>query len=101
MNAQPRLRRLLALGLLAALLVVAAQALASPLANGPAIDWWVVAGGGGHAAGGNITIDDTLGQPIAGPSAGGTVSLGAGYWYGAGQTYTLNLPVVLRISAGR
>ena len=35
-------------------------------------------------AGGEITLNDTLDQPIAGPSSGnGDLALGAGYWYGA------------------
>ena len=46
----------------------------------PAIDWWVVTGGGAPSSGGNITLNDTFGQPLVGPSGGGELTLGAGYW---------------------
>lgn len=72
------------LGLLAALLLVSMVLAAS----GPAVDWQVVAGGGAPAAGGNITLNDTLGQPIIGASSGGNVGLGAGYWVGLGYDET-------------
>jgi hypothetical protein len=49
----------------------------------PVVDWWVVAGGGGESSGaGAVAVNSTLGQPIIGPSSD-SVSLGAGYWYGA------------------
>jgi hypothetical protein len=67
-----------ALGLAGLLLIVGGAALA---AGGEAINWWVLSGGGGPALGGNVTLNTTLGQPVAGPSAGGDVALGAGYWY--------------------
>lgn len=89
--------RWLALGLLVGLLV-AGRVLAGPLA--PAIDWWVVAAGGGPASNGNVSVDATLGQPVAGESTNGGVALGAGYWYGAQATYSLYLPVALRNSIG-
>jgi hypothetical protein len=53
------------------------------LAQGGAIDWWVIAGGGGPSSGTAVALNDTLGQPVIGPSSGNGVSLGAGYWYGA------------------
>lgn len=48
----------------------------------PTIDWWVIAGGGGPSSdAGNVTLNDTLGQPIIGASSDGAdVGLGAGYW---------------------
>jgi hypothetical protein len=52
--------------------------------SAPAIDWRVVAGGGGESGeAGRVMIDSTLGQPIIGPSSGKSISLEAGYWYGA------------------
>ena len=63
----------------------------------PSIDWWVLGGGGEPASGGNITINDTIGQPIVGPSSGGDVGLQAGYWAGAGEgDHTVYLPLILR-----
>jgi hypothetical protein len=54
------------------------------LAQGaPAVDWWVFGGGGGPASGGNVAVNDTVGQPVIGPSGAATTTLGAGYWYGA------------------
>jgi hypothetical protein len=67
-----------ALGLVALLLAAGGAALAA----GEAVDWWVFSGGGAPSSGGNVTLNTTLGQPVAGPSAGGDFALGAGYWYG-------------------
>jgi hypothetical protein len=50
-------------------------------AAGEAISKWVIANGGGSSSGGNITIKDTLGQPIIGPSTGNSTGLYAGFWY--------------------
>ncbi len=89
-------------------LLLGGRALAAPLAPaiGEAINWWVVATGGGSSTGevpglfggGAVTIDSTVGQPIAGDSSGTGITLGAGYWYGAQGQYTLYLPSVLRIA---
>jgi hypothetical protein len=69
-------------GLLCGLLVVGGA-----LAQGTAtIDWWSIAGGGTPSSGGKVTLNDTLGQPIIGPSSRGNVWLGAGYWGGARPT---------------
>ena len=48
----------------------------------PAVDWWVLAGGGGPTStGSNVTLNATLGQPIAGPlMSGAEFSLVSGYW---------------------
>ena len=68
--------------------------------SGPAVEWWVVAEGGASARGedGHVTLRDTLGQPIVGPSVGtgGQVALSAGYWTGAVPLHRVYLPVVLR-----
>jgi hypothetical protein len=63
--------------------LLCALSVAIGLANGtPTIEWWTFNGGGAPSSGGNVTLNDSLGIPIVGPSSGGTVSLGAGYWYG-------------------
>ena len=49
----------------------------------PAINWWVIAGGGGPSSGTGVAVNDTLGQPVIGPSGAAATTLGAGYWYGA------------------
>ena len=84
---------ILAITLLSCVLIAAGV-----LANGtPGIDWWVFGSGGGGASGGNVTLDATLGQPIIGTSSGGSTSLEAGFWPGAGEvTYDVYLPQVSR-----
>ena len=81
------MRRRLALLLVGALLLsgMAAQAVAVSVAlaqdGAPVIGRDLFAGGGGSATGGNVTLIDTLGQPIIGPSSGsGDLALSAGYW---------------------
>jgi len=49
----------------------------------PAVNRWVISGEGAPSSSGNVTLNDTLGQPIIGLSSGGGTWLGAGYW-GAG-----------------
>ena len=53
--------------------------------GGPAIGWSVVNGAGGPTSGDNVTLNDTLGQPVVGSSGSGmpaAITQGAGYWYG-------------------
>jgi hypothetical protein len=66
------------------LMVVAALslggvALASSSATA-AIDWHVFSAAGAPAAGAQISLNGSLGQPIAGPASSASVSLEAGYW---------------------
>jgi hypothetical protein len=75
-------RRML-IPLLLALLVTLLGSGRALAASGPAVDWWVIAGGGALSNnGGNVTLNDTLGQPIIGRSDGGSTALKAGYWVG-------------------
>ncbi len=64
-------------GLLVLLLVAGGV---GALGSGPAVDWWVISGGGAPSSGGNVTLNDTLGQPVVGDSSGGSITLHAGYW---------------------
>jgi hypothetical protein len=66
------------------LMVVAALslggvALASSWATA-AIDWHVFSAAGAPATGVQISLNGSLGQPIAGPASSASVSLEAGYW---------------------
>ena len=70
----------LALGLLGCLVLLGA---ALAMVDLPTIDWWVFGSGGAPSSGGTVEMDDTLGQPVIGPSSGGDVALQAGYWYEA------------------
>ena len=59
------------------LFIGAVQAPSSPM-----IDWWVLAGGGGPTSnGGSLSLNATLGQPIASTCLNsGEVRLQSGYW---------------------
>jgi len=83
----------LALAILCGLALLAHGALAQ---GTPAVEWWVFAGGGGPASASGVALNDTLGQPIVGPAGNGSLSLEAGYWYGAAAEYKVYLPLVLR-----
>jgi len=82
-------RKLAACATVAALLLIAAVDLtglgrpvrsARAQGGGPAVDWWVIAGGGAASSGGNVTLNDTLGQPIIGAASSGDLALRDGYW---------------------
>ncbi len=70
--------------------------------QGPAFIRWVIGSGGGPSTAQGVVLNDTLGQPIAGPStsADGSIALMAGYWTGdpggAGGAGTVYLPMVVR-----
>jgi len=85
--------RFLRVGLLLAVLAVLALGTVVASANGTTIDWWALSGGGGGASGGGVTLDSTLGQPIAGVSNNTGTWLGAGYWY-AEQPRQIFLPMI-------
>jgi len=79
----------LALALAAVLLGGLALVVTVVLAQGSTtVHWWVIAGGGAPSSATGVTLNDTLGQPVIGPSSGGNVALGAGYWYGLGYDET-------------
>jgi hypothetical protein len=64
--------------------LVAAFLLAAPaLAQTYALRADVVASGGGDASGSGYTLRGTVGEPAAGPVAGGAYALGQGFWYPA------------------
>ena len=82
---------------LALFLVVTGVALANGVVELPR---WVLGSGGEPSSGGNISLIDTIGQPVIGPSSGGDVSLQAGYWVGRSSVIEeetlVYLPLVLR-----
>ena len=68
----------LAGGLLCALLLIT---IVSAQGGVPLVNWWVIAGGGAPSIGGDVTFNDTVGQPVIGPATGGDdIALNAGYW---------------------
>jgi hypothetical protein len=66
----------------------AASTQATPLQgnNEPhAIDWYLMSSGGITTShGGTYALAGSIGQPVAGTSAGGAYTLDAGFWYGVG-----------------
>lgn len=62
------------------------------------LSWWTVDGGGGTSTGGNLELTGTVGQPDAGAAAGGTLTLGGGFWGAIGSDYRIYLPAVSRSS---
>jgi hypothetical protein len=75
-------------------LLLTSVALAAPEAAN--IDWYVIGGGGGHAetASGAITLDGTIGQPVAGIAS---ANLCSGFWCSFNWLTTLKifLPLIL------
>ena len=91
------MRKLTFIALTLALLLALALAVGLAQAGSYAVTWQVLAGGGGPVAssGGSVSLNGTSGQPVSGPSAGGAVTLGAGYWH-AGAASPVYLPIILR-----
>ncbi len=84
------------------------------LAQGPAVDWWVISGGGAPSSGTGVTLNDTavslnatdvslndtVGQPVIGVATGsGDLALSAGYWANCAAAAAA-LPVVTVARSG-
>jgi len=92
-----RLRRSLALaGLGVVLLLAAPLGVAAQSGGYYTITKSVIAGGGGTSTGDGYTLSGTVGRHDAGTLSGGTYVLEGGYWGGAGASYAVFLPLVLR-----
>ncbi len=71
-----------------------------------AIPWWTIDGGGTTSAGGaSLRLSGTIGQPDAGLSSSGTLTLAGGFWMGGGfvsgvEEETAVLPTPFSVSAG-
>ncbi len=88
--------QILILALLALLLLGSAGA---AYASSPQeLSWWVIGGGGAPSSGGTVSLDGTLGQPVAGPSNTVDNDLHAGYWFDGilGYYLRLFLPSVIK-----
>jgi len=65
--------------------------------NGGELPRQVLGGGASSSAGGDVTLQATLGQPVVGGITGGDVTLGQGFWYGTTPAgYNIYLPLVIR-----
>jgi hypothetical protein len=78
-------------------LMVVGLALAS---NGIERPRWVLSGAASDSAatGGDVTMRATLGQPVVGviTGAGGSITLGQGFWHSGGLANNIYLPLVIR-----
>ena len=74
-------RRILLIAMvLAMLLLVSGTVIA---ADSPLFSAWVLGAGGGSASGDQVTLQSTIGQPVAETSSNGVVTINAGYWHGS------------------
>jgi hypothetical protein len=88
------------------ILLVVACALLTPVGlvglaqGGYDLSWWTVDGGGyTYSSGGGYEIGGTIGQPDSGVLAGGSYTLGGGFWRGGVMVltrYHAYLPLVVR-----
>jgi hypothetical protein len=62
----------------------------------PVVGWDVMSGGGGHLEQGDLSLDYTIGQPVAGQLGSGDVALCVGFWCGVSVENYIYLPLVLR-----
>ena len=60
------------------------------------LTWSTIDGGGGASSGGGYSLSGTIGQPDAGVLIGGGYTLSGGFWPGAGASYHLYLPLVVK-----
>jgi hypothetical protein len=83
------------LTLLLALFAFTVIALASN--GGYEITWFTIDAGGGRSAGGDYTLNGTIGQPEVGsPASGGDYTLTGGFWPGSTMPARIYLPLVQR-----
>jgi hypothetical protein len=75
------------------LLMATGLTLAQPTAD-YSLDWWTVDGGGGALSGAAYALEGTVGQPDAGPLAGGDYDLSGGFW--TPVKYALYLPTLFQ-----
>jgi hypothetical protein len=65
--------------------------------GGYEIAWFTMDAGGGRSAGGDYTLNGTIGQPEAGsPTSGGDYTLTGGFWPGLTVHPRIYLPLVQR-----
>jgi hypothetical protein len=70
---------------------------ARAVGNSAQIEWAVIDSGGGSATGGNVTIDASVGQPVAGQASAGETEVCAGFWCAVQEAFSaLFLPVMVR-----
>ena len=88
--------RLLAIGVIAALVLAAGAAVVAQ--TGYELNWWTVDGGGGAGTGEGYALGGTAGQPDTGAATGGDYTLSGGFWAGTGPdlSHQIFLPAAAR-----
>ena len=84
--------------LLTLLLVLFAFTIIALAANGGyEITWFTIDAGGGRSAGGDYTLNGSIGQPDAdSPASGGDYTIDGGFWPGSAISAHIYLPLVQR-----
>lgn len=86
--------------LLAAGVLLVSIGLVALAQGGYDLSWWTVDGGGHtYSTAGGYELGGTIGQPDAGVLAGGSYTLGGGFWRGGAVTlppWRVYLPLVRR-----
>ena len=78
--------------LLLCCLLVAGAVLAAPDAQ--RVDRWVMGGGGGQMGDAHLSVEGTIGQPVAGIVAEAPHEISSGFWFEVGGR--VYLPLVVR-----
>jgi len=82
--------------LLLIVLLCLAVTVAALAADGYDLWWSVVGGGGGRVQSGGLTLEGTLGQPVAGEVGSGALTLCSGYWCAGPSPRNVYVPLVER-----
>ncbi len=91
------MKRLWPVFLMVGLLLLATAAAAAASPGGFTLNWRAISAGGSPAssASGEMAMNGSIGQPVAGVSAGGGSDLSAGYWIGGDPPLLLlYLPII-------
>jgi hypothetical protein len=63
-------------------------------ADGITLPWSVIAGGGGHAEADGVSLDATIGQPLAGMAYNDNYEICSGFWCQVLSLVRLYLPLI-------
>ncbi len=88
--------RLITLGILCAVLIVLGGVAWARTVQSSSIDRSVIGSGGAHLEQGSISLDNTLGQPVAGSYSEGDADLCVGFWCQIAFEYNVYIPLVLK-----
>lgn len=92
-----KMKGLVALSLLCALLVGAAGARELQSVS---VDWRVIGSGGRHLEHGATSVSNTLGRPVVGRYTSGNIAQCVGFWCRVLVRYKVYVPLVLKTDGG-